>query len=69
MTVLQLPVPDATAQRFWALTEQQQTLVSQLVVDCLAEPTSLPAIMDYVSFNAAQRGLTPDILQQLLDEE
>ena len=69
MTVLQLPVPDATAQRFQALTEQQQTLVSQLVADCLAEPTSLSVVMDYVSFKATQRGLTPDILQHLLDEE
>ncbi len=69
MTVLQLPVPDATAQRFNGLSEQQQTLVSQLVADCLAEPTSLTDVMDYISFKANQRGLTPDILQRLLDEE
>ena len=69
MTVLQIPVPDTTAQRFQALSEQQQTLVSQLVADCLAEPTSLSAVMDYMSFKATQRGLTPDVLQRLLDEE
>ena len=69
MTVLQIPVPESTAQRFSTLSEQQQTLVSQLIVDCLAEPTSLPDVMDYISFKANPRGLTPDSLQRLLDEE
>ncbi|WP_018621537.1 hypothetical protein [Spirosoma luteum] len=69
MTILQLPVPATTAERFQTLSAQQQTLVSQLVADCLSEPTSLTDVMDYVSFKATQRGLTPDILQQLLDEE
>ncbi|WP_461141322.1 hypothetical protein [Spirosoma pomorum] len=69
MTTLQIPVPEATAQRFSALSPQQQTLLSQLVIDCLAEPTSLLSVMDYISFKAEKRGLTPDILQQLLDEE
>lgn len=69
MTTLQLPVPEATAQRFESLSTQQQLLLSQLVVDCLAESTSLLGVMDYISFKAEQRGLTPDILQQLLDEE
>lgn len=69
MTLLQLPVPDATAQRFEALSEQQQTLVSQLVADCLAESTSLGAVMDYISFRASSRGLTPDLLASLLEDE
>jgi hypothetical protein len=69
MITLQIPVPESTAQRFESLSAQQQTLVSQLVIDCLAEPTSLLDVMDYISFKAGQRGLTPDILQRLLDEE
>lgn len=69
MTLLQIPVPETTAERFWALSEQQQTLVSQLVADCLTEPTSLTEVMDYISFKATQRGLTPEILQNLLEEE
>lgn len=69
MTILQIPVPETTAQRFQALSEQQQTFVSQLVADCLAEPTSLTDVMNYISFKATQRGLTPENLQSLLDEE
>lgn len=69
MTILQIPVPENTAERFQLLSEQQQTLVSQLVADCLSEPSSLTDIMDYISFKATQRGLTLDILQQLLSEE
>lgn len=69
MTLLQISVPKTTADRFQSLSVQQQTLVSQLVTDCLAEPASLAEVMDYISFKAAQRGLTPEILEQLLDEE
>lgn len=69
MTILQIPVPETTAQRYRALSVQQQTLVAQLVADCLAEPTSLADTMDYISFKATQRGLTPDVLQHLLEEE
>lgn len=67
MTLLQLPVPETTAKRFQTLSAQQQTLVSQLVTNCLSEPTSLTDVMDYISFKATQRGLTPDIFQELLD--
>jgi hypothetical protein len=69
MTLLQLPVPDTTAERFRSLSEQQQTLISQLVAACLTESTSLGDVMDYISFKATQRGLTPEILQRILDEE
>ena len=69
VTTLQLPVPDATVERFRSLSEQQQTLISQLVAACLTESTSLGDVMDYISFKATQRGLTPEILQRILDEE
>lgn len=69
MGVIHISVPETTAQRFQALSEQQQTFVSQLVADCLAEPTSLTDVMDYISFKATQRGLTPENLQSLLDRE
>lgn len=69
MTTLQLPIPEAAAQRFRELSEQQQTPVSQVLADCLTEPISLPDVMDYLSFEAQQRGLTPEVLQRLLDEE
>ncbi|MGA0560220.1 hypothetical protein ACO2Q8_26390 [Larkinella sp. VNQ87] len=64
MTLLQLPVPEETAQRFRTLSEQQQILLSQLVTDCLAESGNLLEVMDYISFKATQRGLTPDLLQR-----
>ncbi len=68
MTMLQIPVSDSTAQRFQSLSGQQQLWVAQLVTDSLAEPTHLADVMDYISFKATQRGLTPDILERLLNE-
>ena len=69
MTILQIPVPETTSERFQSLSEHQQTLVSQLVADCLSETSSLTDVIDYISFKATQRGLTPEILQRLVDEE
>lgn len=66
MYLIQILVPEMTAIRFQALSEQQQTILSQLVADCLAEPTSLTDVMDYISFKTTQRGLTPEMSQSLL---
>ena len=69
MTSIQITVPETTAQRFRSLSEQQQSLVSQLLVDCLADHATLTDLMDYMSFKVTQRGLTLDIAKRLLDEE
>lgn len=61
MTIIQLPVPNKTAQRFQPLSEQQQALISQLVATCLAESNSLTDVMDYLSFKVARRGLTSEM--------
>ena len=66
MTTVQIPVPDATARQYQQLTTEQRKALSALITDSLAETTDLLDVMDYISFKATKRGLTPDKLDQLL---
>lgn len=66
-----LEVPVQTVQQFKKLSLRQKETLTLLVADWLSdsEGLDLPEIMDYIAFRAAKRGLTPEILEQLLKEE
>lgn len=66
MTVLQIPVPDTTAQQYSRLSDEQKNALSALIADSLTETTDLLDVMDYISFKASKRGLTPEKLDELL---
>lgn len=66
MTIVQIPVPKTTAEQYQRLTTQQKNVLSELITDSLSEKTDLLDVMDYISFKAAKRGLTPDKLDELL---
>ncbi len=69
MTTLQLPVPESAAERFTQLSDEQKTLLTNLLVDSLNDQTALPEIMDFLSFKVSQRGLTDEALADLLKDE
>jgi hypothetical protein len=69
MTILQLPVPESAAERFTQLSEEQKSLLTNLLVDSLNDQTALPELMDFLSYKASQRGLTDAILADLLKDE
>lgn len=66
MTTVQISVPDATALQYQRLSTEQKTALSALIVNTLTETTDLLDVMDYISFKAAKRGLTPDKLDEIL---
>ena len=66
MTTVQIPVPDTTAEQYQRLTNEQKNALSALIVDSLADTNDLLEVMDYISFKASKRGLTPDKLGELL---
>lgn len=66
MTMLQIPVSEETAQQYQQLSDEQKKAITALVTDSVAETPDLLDIMDYISFKASRRGLTPDILGNLL---
>ncbi|QJD80616.1 hypothetical protein [Spirosoma rhododendri] len=66
MTMLQIPVSEATARQYQQLSDEQKKAITLLIADSVAETTDLLDIMDYISFKANKRGLTPDVLDDLL---
>jgi len=68
MTTVQILLPETTAEKYQQLTEQQKDVLSALISDSLSESPDLLEVMDYISFKAQKRGLTPDILNELLAE-
>ena len=66
MTTIPIPVPEITAEYNQRLTEQQRDMLFALGKDGLSNPTDLLKVMDYISLRAEERGLTSDMLNELL---
>ncbi|MBC7570412.1 MAG: hypothetical protein H7319_11845 [Spirosoma sp.] len=66
MTTIPIPVPETTVEYNQRLTEQQKDMLSALGKDGLSDPKDLLKMMDYISLKAEKRGLTPNILNELL---
>lgn len=74
MTILEIPVETEIAQIYAAASENDRrklAVMVQLWLRELASPTSdvLGDIMDRISATAQARGLTPDILAELLNDD
>lgn len=58
------------ANRYDNLSPTKKDLFNRLVADWLQEDSwSFKTSMEFVSFRAQKRGLTPEILEQILQEE
>lgn len=58
------------ANRYDNLSAAQKELFNRLVADWLQEDSwNFKTTMEFVSFRAQKRGLTPEILEQILQEE
>lgn len=67
---IELQVDAALAQRFNRASEEEkrkiQTLVSLMLGESSSSVERLRKLMDIISGNAAERGLTPDVAESLL---
>jgi hypothetical protein len=73
-STIQLAVDEQTARAFAAASPDQQKRLRLLLRLRLKELTELPArsidqVMDEIGATAAARGLTPEILESLLDAD
>jgi hypothetical protein len=72
-TSVSIPLDDEASQIYTSVSiEQQQKLqrfVNLLVREIESKPDALLALMDDISTKAEAQGLTPEILEDLLDEE
>ncbi|WP_202976762.1 hypothetical protein [Candidatus Oscillochloris fontis] len=70
---IMIPVDTATAAKYYAATEEERRKV-QLLVRLLFRTSVMPVegtlqqIMDEMSDEAQSRGLTPEILDQILND-
>ncbi len=63
-----LPIQDA--QRFKQLSVKERRLFMQILSNWLnGEKLDLDVVMEFISNRAQKRGLTPEILEQILKEE
>ena len=65
---LDLPMPQAKI--FQRMTTQQKDVVANLVTGMFEEDgeINLMELMDYISYRAEKRGLTPEILEEILND-
>lgn len=69
-----IPVDTATAARYYAASEEERRKVQLLVRLLLRDSpmpteTTLQSMMDEMSDAAQARGLTPEILEQILNDD
>jgi hypothetical protein len=73
-TTISIPVDAETAQAYHATSAEDQKKLQLLLRLRLRELTRIPTrslrdVMDEIGANAEARGLTPEILEQLLNDE
>jgi hypothetical protein len=72
ISTINIPVESELAQVYQTVSDEErqklQVLVSLWLRD-LASQGSLPALMDEISERAVERGLTPELLDSLLDDD
>ena len=65
-----LELPKNDAERFEKLNANERQLFVQLLSKWLiGEKLDFKTVMDFISSRAQKRGLTPEILEQILKEE
>lgn len=73
MRTIHIRVSEEVAEKFAAASEEErrkiEALLSLQLEDLVAPKRSLSEIMDAVSENAQARGLTPEILESILNDE
>lgn len=70
---IRIRVDSATAKAFYSASSQErqklELLLNLKLKESLCPSSSLSKIMDEISQEAIDRGLTPEILQTLLEDE
>ena len=65
-----LEVPTAQAQRFQQLTAEEKFVLTSFVNSLLRDSKfDISLIMDFMGFQAQRNGLTPEIFEEIVNEE
>lgn len=67
---IKLNIPSAQAEKFRLLPEDEKEILASIITDLLSEENlDLPLLMDFIGFRAQKRGLTLEILTDILNEK
>jgi predicted CopG family antitoxin len=69
MKTINIRVSDKAAEKFLSMNEQEKDRFSRLVNELLEDKRTLLQVMDDMSLQAKRKGLTPEILEELLKDE
>ncbi len=66
MSIITLEVDSQSVKNYQNISLDDREKIQRFVQFLLNEPKMLPNLMDIISVRAQQRGLTPEILEELL---
>ena len=69
MTVINIVVNDNAAQKFMLMSNKEKESVSLLVNEIIADTRTLEQVMDDMAKYAKEQGLTPEKLDEILNED
>lgn len=68
MKTIKVRVNDKTAEQFLKMSEADKEGIAKLLDEIIEDPRSLRNVMDDMGQYAKQQGLTPEILDKILNE-
>ncbi len=69
MKTINIKVSDKAAEIFLSMNEQEKDRLSQLFDELLEDKRTLLQVMDDISEYAKKQGLTPDKLDEILNDD
>jgi alkylhydroperoxidase family enzyme len=69
MRTIQIEVSDEVAEKFTQLSPKQKQELTSVISRWAKDARTLREVMDDISKTAKERGLTPEILEELLKDE
>lgn len=69
MTVINIVVNEKAAQKFMLMSSKEKESVSQLVNEIIVDARTLEQVMEDMAMYAKKRGLTPEKLDEILNED
>ncbi|MGF1585777.1 MAG: hypothetical protein ACFCUM_10670 [Bacteroidales bacterium] len=69
MKTINIRVSDKAAEKFLSMNEEEKNTLSQLFNELVEDKRTLLQVMDDMSEYAKNQGLTPEILDELLNDD
>jgi predicted CopG family antitoxin len=69
MRTITIEVNDNAAERFFKMSNKEKKNVANIVIELIKDTRSLDQVMDDMAIYAKEHGLTPEKLDEILNED